>query len=230
MSRNENREEEYESAGCLGVVLKLFGVRLTPPDTSTKGDSFPYKLTTQFLSPGELSFFRVLEQSVPDGYVVSCKPRLGDLIFVPRGTARKGTFDNRIQRKHVDFVICHYATMTPQLVVELDDRSHAQADRRDRDSFLDSALQAAGLPILHVPARNAYVPAELRAAIEENLGHPNPSAASAASSAAISATPPKCPNCQAAMVLRRASKGARKGSSFWGCQNYPNCRTMLPAD
>lgn len=33
-----------------------------------------------------------------------------------------------------------------------------------------------------------------------------------------------CPHCGSTLVLRRASRGTRAGSSFWGCSNYPKCR------
>ena len=36
---------------------------------------------------------------------------------------------------------------------------------------------------------------------------------------------PHCPRCGAKMVLRRKRVD---GASFWGCSNFPNCRTCLP--
>ena len=35
---------------------------------------------------------------------------------------------------------------------------------------------------------------------------------------------PICPRCGTSMVLRTARKGSKKGSQFWGCSNFPNCR------
>ena len=37
-------------------------------------------------------------------------------------------------------------------------------------------------------------------------------------------TAPSCPVCQAAMIQRTARKGAKAGSTFWGCSSYPACR------
>ena len=34
---------------------------------------------------------------------------------------------------------------------------------------------------------------------------------------------PACPECNAKMVKRTATRGARVGKKFWGCPNYPNC-------
>lgn len=38
---------------------------------------------------------------------------------------------------------------------------------------------------------------------------------------------PACPQCNAPMVMRTARKGAKAGSSFWGCSRYPQCRGTL---
>ena len=35
---------------------------------------------------------------------------------------------------------------------------------------------------------------------------------------------PTCPICSQPMVMRTAHRGARAGSSFWGCRAYPKCR------
>lgn len=37
-----------------------------------------------------------------------------------------------------------------------------------------------------------------------------------------------CPQCKAPMVLRIARKGFHAGKKFWGCSNYPRCRSTKP--
>jgi hypothetical protein len=37
-----------------------------------------------------------------------------------------------------------------------------------------------------------------------------------------------CPKCGATMVLRTARKGKSAGNHFWGCSNFPKCRSTLP--
>ena len=41
---------------------------------------------------------------------------------------------------------------------------------------------------------------------------------------AMDGTAPHCPICNRVMVARTARRGARQGSSFWGCLAYPDCR------
>jgi len=42
--------------------------------------------------------------------------------------------------------------------------------------------------------------------------------------ASVSGAAPHCPICNALMVKRTAKRGARAGSSFWGCPDYPKCK------
>jgi restriction system protein len=39
------------------------------------------------------------------------------------------------------------------------------------------------------------------------------------------ATQPTCPTCQAPMVQRVAKRGSNVGNSFWGCSQFPKCKT-----
>ena len=128
----------------------------------------PYEKAGPLLTPAERSFYGVLEQAI-DGHRIFAKVRLSDLIEVAHGTSRRQAYRNKIDRKHADFVLCDAHSMAPRLVIELDDRSHDRLGRRERDAFVDAALEAAGLPILHVVAKRAYTPAELRSLIARHL-------------------------------------------------------------
>lgn len=215
---------EPEPLGCLAALLRLFGVRLQPTNEPRGDVALPYRLTQRFLSPAELSFYKVLLQVLPKEIVVAVKPRLGDILFVPRGSTGCWALQNKIQSKHVDFLLCSEQTMAPQLAIELDDKSHARADRIERDEFVDQAFAAAGLDVLHVKARASYVLEDIRVQIKAALEEKG----SASVTTASNGEPPICPNCRTTMVQRTASKGPQKGNSFWGCENYPNCRMTIP--
>ena len=118
------------------------------------------------MSKAERSLFGVLCEALKDRYYIFAKVRLSDLLLVPKGTEGWQGLFNKIQSKHVDFVICDRTLVRPLLCVELDDSSHSQSRRQIRDGFLDAALLAAGLPIIHVPAKRAYNMTELRQTIE----------------------------------------------------------------
>ena len=126
----------------------------------------PYYSREFLLSRGEMAFYRVLVRALPPGLVVCPKVRLADLINCPGDAWRQG-FGGRISGKHVDFVLADAATLGIRLVIELDDRSHARSDRRDRDTFVDRALEAADIPILRVPAAAKYDERALAGRLEE---------------------------------------------------------------
>ncbi len=115
-------------------------------------------------------------------------------------------------------------------VFELDDKSHQRQDRRERDAFVDQVFKAAGLPLLHVPARRGYVAADLAANLAPFIGGIAPSSvpAEAPDQPVSTEKSPQCPKCGDEMILRIARSGANAGSRFWGCSNYPTCRAILP--
>ncbi|MCG6202417.1 nuclease-related domain-containing protein [Psychromonas antarctica] len=43
-------------------------------------------------------------------------------------------------------------------------------------------------------------------------------------------TIPVCKKCGSVMVLREAKKGKNAGNQFWGCSNYPKCRSMVKVE
>ena len=128
----------------------------------------PYFSKDRLLSKGELAFYRVLRQVLPQGVSASMKVRLSDVIGCTGDGWRSG-FGAKISQKHVDFVLVDVVTTAIRLVIELDDRTHRLPDRQDRDTFVNRALAAAGVPILHVPAAAAYDPRALRGDVSAAL-------------------------------------------------------------
>lgn len=193
---------------------------------------FPYLLRDHFLSPAELNFYEVLRTVIGSRAVVCTKVALGDLFYVKRDDpSRYRIYTNKIDRKHVDFLLCDPATMRPLVGIELDDKSHQRPDRQERDAFVDQVFQAAGLTLLHVPAKRAYVVTELAAQLAPFLPmvpEPAPASQTVEEAAASSNGAPPCPKCGSPMTLRTAKSGTNAGKRFWGCSNYPACRSMLP--
>lgn len=207
---------------------------LSTKDEPTAGTTgLPFRLRDDFLSPAESSFYQVLNGVVGDRTTVFAKVNLADLFFVASGDHRKNrAIANRIDRKHVDFLLCHPKTMRPLAGVELDDKSHERTDRKTRDKLVEEVFANAGLPLLRLPVKTSYVRAELEQVFtaylpaEEAVGKPplpggigNPS---------TEAGKPICPKCGSKMVLRTAKTGNNSGGQFWGCSAFPRCRSILP--
>jgi restriction system protein len=67
--------------------------------------------------------------------------------------------------------------------------------------------------------------------LQNLIGQESDSAASTAppfTPAPVQATVPACPGCGKPMVERTAKKGSMVGQAFWGCQDYPRCRRIVP--
>lgn len=189
----------------------------------------PYYLRDHFLSAAELSFYHVLHGVVRQQASICSKVNLADVFYVKHGdNSLFRTYTNKIDRKHVDFLLCAPDTMQPLVGIELDDKSHQRADRQERDVFVDAVFEAAGLPLLHIPVKRTYSVSELEAMLAPHLpATPTPLVASAPPAPSVAPTK-TCPKCGKPMVMRTAKQGANAGKSFWGCTGYPECRTLLP--
>jgi hypothetical protein len=122
-------------------------------------------------SPAELRFAEALEQAIPKGMKLCHKPRLGDLLSCDSAGMKRGDH-NKVNCKHVDFLLVSADDYSFQLAIELDDRSHEKRKTRQRDAFVDAALDSAGIPILHVRCSARYDVQELaediRSVLEEH--------------------------------------------------------------
>jgi len=220
-----------ENQGCLAFLARLVGVR------SKELGPLPYRLRDDFLSPGELTFYRVVSTAVGGQATILTKVNLADIFFVARPNENHA-YRNRIDRKHVDFLLCDAKTLRPLVGIELDDKSHQRPQRQERDRFVDQVFEVAGLPLVRVPLRSSYSVAELTSTLKPHLGgiadsvseHEN--AAGQAVTAEVAAAPsfPTCPKCGVPMVVRTAGRGDNRGGQFYGCPNYPKCRETRPID
>ncbi len=221
------------SPGCLAALLNFFkGNKRAKPDT------LPYFLRDDFLSNAELSFFHVLHKLVGAEMLVCPKVSLGDLFYVGRSRENWGYY-NKINRKHVDFLLCNPKTLKPVMGIELDDASHRRLDRVERDAFVDEVFATAKLPLVRVPVQHTYNTQELAAQLRDAYksrtqitpqAKPRitPQAAARPDAADPAPTAPTCPKCSSPMTLRTAKRGKNIGQQFYGCTNYPKCKTILP--
>lgn len=189
---------------------------------------FPYFVRDDFLSPAEQSFYLVLKASIVDKALICPKVSLGDLFYAKSSDPSEyRTFTNKIDRKHVDFLLCDLQTVRPIAGIELDDKSHQRSDRQIRDEFVEQVFQAAQLPLIRIPARRSYSTEELKSLL---LTYLNENESAATVSPVIKEPdhqPPKCPTCGSEMVLRTAKTGSNQGEKFWGCSSFPMCRGIV---
>ncbi len=220
----------------LAIIVLIVSILLKKNKTSLP-KSYPYKPVKSLLTPTERSFLGVLDSAAGSDYRIFSKVRLADVIAVKSGlskSARQSAL-NRINRKHIDFLICNPADLSILCAIELDDRSHNREDRKERDQFIDKVFDAADIPILHIKAKAGYTPGELSAALANVTGIKPTARNSVGTESEVSHTSneptqsepdnsPVCPRCGAPLVSREAKKGKHSGEKFLGCSNFPKCR------
>lgn len=120
----------------------------------------PYVPRRHLLTPGERRFFRCgLQPAVGDRWLIVMKPRLADLITTENFESRHG---RRIAQKHVDWALVTPRTTRIVAAIELNDATHTEDGRRERDAFVGEALRVAGIPLIAFPVFQKYDSAKIR--------------------------------------------------------------------
>jgi len=161
----------WSLAVLIGIGLFLLGFYWFRASAPAQ-EALPYAPQTLLFTPAESRFLGVLDQVLDRRFLIFGKVRLADVIKPTPGLNGSAYFSafNRIACKHLDFVICHAHNQTIIGAIELDDSSHNRPDRQARDRFVDGALAAAGVPILHVKVQRHYAPEHLKAELMTVLG------------------------------------------------------------
>jgi hypothetical protein len=213
------------SDDAIEKTIEFISDLLFEKDEKSSTVEYPYHLVDEFISPAELNFFFNLKSVVGDSVYIFSKVKLSDLFYAKTEDFGKNrSYTNRIDRKHVDFLLCDVKTLKPIMGIELDDKSHQRADRQERDDFVNHVFEAAKLPLMHVSVQRSYSQSELKSKLSawisgtqssnEDLEQPLDSS-------------PCCPKCGNEMVLRTAKRGDNQGGKFWGCSKFPECRGIL---
>lgn len=160
----------------LGVMFKLINNMIgddTPkklPENKDKTNEFalnPYLPRKYIFTNSEFACYKNMK-IVADKYglEIFCKVRFADLIDTRQGKDFNKWF-NRVKSKHIDFVLLDEKTITPKLLIELDDSTHNREDRKKRDQFVDAVCAMCGLKIRHIKSYGAeYIENIL---LEENI-------------------------------------------------------------
>lgn len=232
MAENQNR-------GCLSFLFPKLNTRdisvTELPSDNEETTSYPYRASDRFLSPAEYSFFMVSKKVLSDRFVICPQVPLSAIFFITDKQNYTAAY-NKISRKRIDYLVCDGLTVKPLFGIELDDKSHERNDRIERDIFVENVFEASGMPLIRVPLKNAYSTSDLESIFAGVLRSINwqPSQPGKSNTPHIEqepdeiGNPPKCPKCGGEMVIRTARNGPKHGEKFFGCSNYPHCKTFIP--
>lgn len=158
----------------IGVAILGLGVALAAlRRTGGQHPALPYRVVPSLLTPAERRFYAALVTAIDPHMTICAKVRLADVLTLPPGTPEWRAHFNRVQAKHLDFVLCNRDDLAPLLAIELDDSSHARSARRERDAFLNQACADAGLSVLRIPVQRSYTTVELAQRVQDSLNRPS---------------------------------------------------------
>lgn len=219
------------------VILIFIVLTIFLKNGLSSSSEYPYESQTKLFSPAERSFYGVLSQSIGDEVVLLAKVRVADILKPKKGLSRsewQKAF-NRISSKHFDYVLCSKDTLSIIALIELDDKSHSQKKRIDRDILLDKACESAELNLFRFKAAKSYSTNEIRNILfPDSSIHDNEPSSSIKSferekgSSLDQEETLKCPKCSSLLIKRTVNKGKNKGSTFLGCSAFPKCRYVTP--
>lgn len=153
-------------AALILVALILLKAATGKAESTTDvKNTLGYRKKKTLFTEAERSFLGVLDQCIDlNQYRVFGKVRVADIVE-PNPSKNRSEWQkafNPIKAKHFDYVICAADTLKPVCAIELDDKSHNQKKRQQRDQLLESVCKDANLPLIRVPAKRSYKPEEVK--------------------------------------------------------------------
>lgn len=117
-----------------------------------------YERYSSILTPAEQHFYKVLASAVGGRAIIMAKVRIADVIRVRRTVKGKQfwSYFSKISQKHIDFVLLEPSTLQTLCLIELDDKSHLQVNRSQRDKFVNRIMAEVGIPLYRFPVRRRY--------------------------------------------------------------------------
>lgn len=147
--------EKLISVLVIVVVIALIADRLIPKKKAglkEKYDLSRYYLKNSIVTPVEKWMYNIIKDELTEEYFVAPKVGIKDFVGVKKGNNYMKYFGHIAQR-HIDFLVCKKDTLSPAFGIEIDDTSHEQQNRKDRDQENDQIYNAIGIKVLHMPTK-----------------------------------------------------------------------------
>ncbi|MCC8195845.1 MAG: DUF2726 domain-containing protein [Ruminococcus sp.] len=127
-----------------------------------------YEVKKSLITSMERKYLRAIKDALPEGYIVLPQVSLRSVLI----RTDNAKFQNELFRI-ADGLICRVEDYHPVAVVEINDASHLQSDRRNRDTKVKNICEEAGLPIITLwtsyGINEEYIKQRVQKAIEESM-------------------------------------------------------------
>ena len=124
---------------------------------------YQYERKRALLTDIEREYFMVIQNVLPQGHFVF--PQINLVAFIER--TDNARYHNELFR-NVDFLITD-SNFAPEIVMEINDRTHLTPERRERDEKVRNICEEAGIPIVNLWTAYGVNPEYIRKRISETL-------------------------------------------------------------
>lgn len=133
------------------------------PAPMADNNRYLYDAKNTLISKSEQEFYNAIKSCVPEGYCVF--PQINLASFINRTDDTR--FHNELFR-NVDFLITS-SEYIPKFIVEINDQTHLNNERRERDEKVQKICEEAGIPILKLWTSYGVKPEYIKERIDEML-------------------------------------------------------------
>jgi very-short-patch-repair endonuclease len=140
----------------LAVVVRLLDVLLR-----SRKPRFDYARRDCLMTPAERECFIALLSEMGQDYHFFPQIHLDAIVTSAQAGGDRFHAFRHINQKSVDFVACSKTTLQPLFVIEVDDRTHRQSKRIERDQEVERILHGAGIPLIRIENHGRFDGKEL---------------------------------------------------------------------
>ena len=151
------------------LVLVVIAVKVFEEFTRSRKPRFEYRRNDGVMTNAERECYHALVSEMGPDYYFFPQMHL-DAIVQPTEIRKDRFYAFRhINQKSVDFVACDKKQLRPLFVIELDDKTHNQPKRVERDREVERILHVAGIPLIRIENRGRFEPKELAAVVKKGM-------------------------------------------------------------
>src|ERR1017187_895295 len=151
------------------LFLLVVAARVFEAFTGSRKPRFEYRRKDCVMTNAEQECYHALVAEMgPDYYFF---PQIHLNAIVQPNNKREDRFYafRHINQKSVDFVACDKKELRPLFVIELDDKTHNQPRRIERDREVELILRGAGIPLIRIENRGRFERKELAAVVQKGI-------------------------------------------------------------
>lgn len=131
-----------------------------------KSEEYLYNLKSKLITKSEQAYFEAIKASLPEGY--NLFPQINLASFIVRTDDAR--YHNELFR-NVDFLVTD-EEYKPRIVIEINDQSHLEKERKERDEKVKNICEEAGIPLIKLWTSYGINPDYIKNKINETLSAP----------------------------------------------------------